>query len=729
MPHWFESPSDVGASELLHRSSAFALGIIAMGFRVQGGSTHWNVMRGPMTAEIVDAMLWRARCALRVDALPLFAGHGLADALYRPPRLPYASVLGPLSYRLEPERDLPREAVLTVRTPGYLAGRTLPAGALLPAAGPLHLELDGDVTLDVPVDHGADTGRSLDTARATVAAVRVQAALATAVGAGAAQIAGVPVTDRARLAELGRTTVRWDDPNRRFVVASGRQGPVPVGEKPTAPPSRVRLAAASVQAAGLGLDGDAFTPEGHLVRRRVPGPIAMAFDLRLDVWAGSQRHLALLVETWARVTPTRCQLILRPGLLAADVMDGAAEITLQRGGEAPARSTLLQLEPPADFADRRTGRTLTRSDGAVVTPAGLVLPADASATLPFLQPPAVPDPLALPPGGTGWALSTRLTTPPGAVDGDTRPIAALVHAGDTVLALTATWQSAPANGGPAQLDCELRVLARTADGVDLPPVAVQVPAARVEAGVEVHALVDAVGGRAGIYADGAGLLGAALLEPHPAAGGDDMELRLGGGGARPVTLGHVQVHGRPIGPLDHRLRDAAAGADRWRPGDPVTLTRSDDGFAPSGTPFAATVVRVDGETLYLDRPVAGTWPRFGTMVGSRLVFSQQTGVRRRDDLASHVTRITLEHTVSGFVEPEGARESARLVEYLDLRVHDGSEAGPGGRRVPSSPQVLGEIVPSRTLRPTPGQQAPPAAPEPAAPPPPPVPSTPSAPPD
>ncbi|MFE9692390.1 hypothetical protein [Micromonospora sp. NPDC005806] len=681
-----------------------------------------------MTAEIVDAVLWRARCALRVDALPLLAGHGLADALYRPPRLPYASVLGPLSYRLEPERDVPREAVLIVRTPGYLAGRALPAGAALPAAGPLHLELDDDVTLDVPVDHGADTGQVIDAERATVAAARIQAALAGTVHAGAGQDHGGPVTDPVRLAELGRTTVRWDDANRRFVVASGRWGPVPVGEESTAPPSRVRLAAPSPQATGLGLDGDALVPEGHLVRHRIPGPIAMAFDLRLDVWAGSQRHLALLVETWARVTPTRCQLILRPGLPAADVMDGAAEITLQRGGEAPARSTLLQLEPPAGFADRCTGRGPALAGGAAATVGGLVLPAAASATLPFLQPPAVPDPLALPPGGTGWAMSTRLTTSPGAANGETRPLVALVRGGDTVLGLSATWVAAPANGGAAGLDCEVRVTARTGDGVDLPAVGVRVPAARVEAGVEVHALVDAVAGRAGVYADGAGLLGAALPDPHPAAGGDDMELHLGGAGARPVTLGHVQVHGRPAGPLDHRLRASAAGADRWRPGDPVTLTRSDDGFAPRGTPFTATVVRVEGDTLHLDRPVAGTWPRHDTMVCSRLVFSQQTAVRRRDDLASHMTRITLEHTVSGFVEPEGAGASARLVEYLDLQVLDGSEAGLGGRRVPGTPQVFGEFVPSRALRPTSDPQAPPAAPALAAPPPP-TPSTPSALPD
>lgn len=680
-----------------------------------------------MTAEIVDALLWRARSALRVDALPLFAGHGLADPLYRPPRLPYASVLGPLSYRLEPERDLPREAALTVRVPGYLAGTALPADATLPPPGALSLLLDGEVRVDVDVDHGSDTGQALTSARGRSAAARIQAAFDAAVAGAQATVDGVALTDADRLAEVAATTVRWDDVNRRFVVASGRSGPVPPTEGAGERPSRVELAAPSPHADALGLGAGALTPGGRLVSHRIPGPIALAFDVRVDLWAGSQRHLATLVETWARVTPTRCQLLLRPALPAADVMDGATELTLQAGGEAPTRWTVLQLEPGAAFADRRSDRTPALAGGAAAAGGGLELPAGATAALPFLQPPAVPDPFApAHPAPLGWALATRLSTSAGAADGESVVLAELVHGATSVLRLAARWLTVPpADGGPPTLGCELTATAEDGAGTTLPPVSLRVPAVDVERGIEVHALVDAAGGRLAVYSDGANAVGQGGPGDHPPAGGPDMELRLGAAGSsRPVTLGHVQVLARPLGPLDHRHRSATATADRWRPGDPVTLVRTEDGFSPRGAPFTAVVVRVDGATLHLDRPVVGTWPRHDTAVASRLVFSQQTGVRRRDDLASHLTRVSLEHTVSGFVEPEGSGTSARLVESLDLRVldrlppTDDIVAADGGapadlRAGQRAPGVYPDLVPARSLSTTvTAEDVPGTAPEP-----------------
>ena len=656
-------------------------------------------------------MLWRARSALRVDALPLFAGHGLADPLYRPPRLPYASVLGPLCYRLEPERDLPREAILLVRTPGHLSGATLPAATALPAPDPLDLLLDGEVTVPVAVDHAADTGQPLTSARGTAAAARIQAAYDAAVAAGQATRAGAPLTDPARLAEVAATTIRWDDSNRRFVIASGRYGPVLPSQNAADRQSRVELAAPSRHAEALGLGTTAFGHSGHLVHHQVPGPIAMAFDVRIDVWAGSQRHLALLVETWARVTPTRCQLVLRPALPAGDILDGATQIALQASGEAATRWTVVQLEPDGGFADRRTARTPTLAGGATAAAPGLDLPAGATATLPFLEPPAVPDPFAPShPAPLGWALATRLQTPSGAADTEQVSVARLVHGGTTVLELAAAWRTVPSgNGGAPRLVCELTASGAAGDGVALPPVTLRVPPADLENGVEVHALVDAVDGRLAVFAGGAQAIGAAAAGSHPPTGGPGMELRLGAAGAsRAVTLGHLQVHTRPIGPLDHRHRAAAAPANRWRPGDPVTLVRSADGFSPRGTTFAAVVVHVDGATLQLDRPVVGTWPRHDTIVGSRLAFSQQTAVRRRDDLASHLTRACFEHTVSGFVDPEGSGTSVRLVETLDLQVFDGLPLpgaadpgqGPGsaGRTEQGAPGVRPGLVPARALQ-------------------------------
>ncbi|WP_298460952.1 hypothetical protein [uncultured Cellulomonas sp.] len=658
-----------------------------------------------MTADIIDALLWRTRSALRLDGAPLFAGHGLADPMYRPPRLPYASVTGPLSYTVEPERDLPRERSLTVRVPGYLAGTSLPAAAPVPAPGTLDLLLDGEVRLTVAVNHGADTGAPLTAPRAVAAAARVAAALHQAVADGGATVDGVPVTDAARLAELGATTVRWDDANRRFVMASGRRGPATLSVEER---SSVGLALPTPHAVALGLGDGALAPTGRLVRHQVPAPIALAFDARVDLWAGSQRHLAALVESWARVTPTRCQLVLRPALLAADVPDGATEIPLQAEGEPATRWTRVQLEPHGGFADRRTGRAVTTSGGATADAAGLTLPTGATATLAFLDPPAVPDPtLALHPAPGGWALSTRLVAPAAAA-GDHLVVAELEHEGMTALRLEVDWVDVPSgNGGPATLAADVRASATAADGTPVPAATVRVPAALLADGAAVHALVDTVPGRVAVFADDAMSTGAPV-GPVPPPGGDGMLLRLGGAGGPAATLAHVHVLSRPAGPLDPLHRRSAAPATRWRPGDPVTLVRSTDGATPRGTAFVAVVVAVTDGVLHLDRPVTGTWPRHDTVVGARVVFSQQTGVRRRDDLASNLTRISLEHTVSGFVEPESSSVGTWLVESLDLQAGDRTLLAPSpgrpepvpARTAPGAPGTRAELVPARALRST-----------------------------
>lgn len=656
-----------------------------------------------MTADIIDALLWRVRAALRLDGAPLFAGHGLADPMYRPPRLPYASVLGPLSYAVEPERDLPRERFLTVRMPGYLAGTSLPPAAPVPPAGTLELLLDGDVRITLALDHVADTGQQLTDQRATAAAALIAETLVQAVAGGEATVDGVEVTDPVRLGELDATTVRWDAANRRFVVASGRRGPVVASVEDR---SSVALAASTPYAVAFGFGPGALTPSGRLTRHQVPAPIALAFDARVDLWAGSQRHLAALVESWARVTPTRCQLVLRPALLAADVPDGATEIPLQAEGETPTRWTRLQLEPEGGFADRRTGRAATTTGGATAAARGLSLPAGAAASLTFLEPPPVPDPtVPSHPAPGGWAVSTRLQVP-GAGDGDQLTVLELVHTGTTALRLDIDWVEVPSgNGSPPTLQADVRASATGADGTVVPAATIRVAADRLVAGTtQLHALVDAVAGQVAVFADDDAAAGTPVGPVLP-PGGDAMLLRLGAAGGPAATLAHVQVLSRPVGPLDPRHRLSTATATRWRPGDPVTLVRSDDGASPRGTPFAAVVVQVADGVLHLDRPVTGTWARHHTIVGTRLVFSQQTAVRRRDDLASNLTRISLDHTVSGFVEPESSSVGARLVESLDLDLGDKAvlvtdpeapEPVPG-RRVQGTPGIRAELVPARTL--------------------------------
>ena len=673
-----------------------------------------------MTADVVDALLWRARAVLRLDGAPLLAGHGLADALYRPPRLPYASVLGPLSYTVEPERDVTRQVSLTVRLPGFLAGAPLDGAATVPPPGTLDLLVDADVRVTVDLDHGADGGQPLTDARGRAVADRAQQAWAAALAAPVTTLDGTPVTAQ-RLAELARVTLRWDGAARRFVVASGRRGPASASSDTASPDatssdtaSSVRLAATTPHAAALGLGDGAITPAGRLARHQVPAPVAMAFDVRVDLWAGSQRHLAALVEAWARVTPTRCQMLLRPGLPASDVPDGAREVRLQARGEPATRWTRLQLEGP-DLTDRRTGHPVAPAGGAAAGADGLRLPGGGTATAAFLPRPAVPDPMRpAHPAPAGWSLAADLSAT--GADGDTRTLATLRRGADPVLEVTLAWVDVPAgNGVPAGLQVRVTVAARAGDGTDLPPATTQVPAAVLAGGARVHALVDATAGRTGAWVDDTGTLGAPV-GPVPPAGGDDMELVLGGDAGPQLLVEQVHVVSRPLGPLDHRTRASSAPAGRWRPGDPVTLVRSDDGATPRGTPFTAVVVAVDGDVLTLDRTVVGTWPRHDTLVGTRVVFSRQTAVRRRDDLAANLARISLEHTVSAFVEPEGTSAGARLVERVDAQLLDmplqptpdeqaagvptGDAPPPPARSGQGSPDVRVELVPARALRST-----------------------------
>ncbi|MFV0523625.1 MAG: hypothetical protein ACK5RL_03920 [Acidimicrobiales bacterium] len=680
-----------------------------------------------MTAEVLDALIWRARAALRVDGLSMHVGHGLADPLYRPPRLPYASVLGPLSYALEPERDLPRNHVLTVLTPGYLAGDSLPDTHPLPPPGPLTLLIDRDVRVTLAVDHGGDQGNALTAERGVALAERLQEAFHAALAAGPVAVDGTQVDDQQRIDELRATTIRWDDSNRRLVMASGRRGPLTGDTLGVVSSVELDPAGPFDQAAGLGLAApDPLTPaavppgsgpiapRGRIVRHQVPSPVAMSFDMRVDLWAGSQRHLAAFVEAWARVTPTRCQLLLRPALLGDDVPAGSTALHLAPRGESPTRWTLAQLEPIAGaFTDRQSSRDVTATGGVTVDADGLRIPADGQATIGLLPRPAIPDPFApAHPAPTGWALACRVSTDDGIPAGGGRAtLVAIEHDGRTALALSLVWMSL-GNGNGFQPTVE--VTGQTSDGIALPPARLPVDAAALAAGIEVHGLVDAIQGALAVFADGEAMAGDGL-GPLGVPGGDDMILRLGGGPAPAArVVGHVQVMTRPLGPVDHRHRATLATSDRWRPGDPVTLVRSDDGFSPTGPAFVATVVGVSGTGLELDRPVVGDWSRSVTLVGTRVVFSHQTQVRRRDDLASHLARLSSSHTVSAYIDPTDAGTSARLVEAIDLQIRDRSlvsvdgadPTGPTDRMTPprsrrrhgGAPGIEAPIVPARVMR-------------------------------
>lgn len=618
------------------------------------------------------SFLWRARSAMRIDRVPLFAGHGLADANYRPPRLPYASVIGPLNLELEPERDPPRDAFLPVHTPGYLAGVPRQPAHPVPPPGTLTVRLDEEAEAVLDLDFGGLAGDPLsddDTGRAVADAI--ESAIRTAVDDGGFMADGVPVADPARLEELRATTVRWDRARSRLVVASGRRGVFTGSNLADRQPSRVEVLDGQL-APALGLGEGALSATGRVVRHRRPSPTAVAVDVRFDMWSGSQLELANAIDAWARITPTRGQLLERHALLAADVEHGATTIRLQPDGESPTRWTLLQLERGGGrFADRLTGGAVELENGATVDDDGVNFDGDAVARLRFLEPPPIPYAWVPDhPGLEGYAASLRLRLDAGGAAGDALRVLAVEHDGRVVLALAV--ELAEENGN---LVARLLGMADRADppGGQFAGAVATVELEELQRGAEVHVTVDARTGAVSLFLGGEPLeTSPAAPQPGRPAGGPDMDLVLGDPNGTPIpyTVSHLQFHGRPLGPLDPKLRLSAAPASAWLPGDPICLARSEDGVTPVGHPFVATVVEVVGDELTLDRPVQGTFRRANTLAYERSLFFSQRQLRRQDDLMNQLYRICAEYRVSTFLDERFPGVSAPLVEIPEVELRD-----------------------------------------------------------
>ena len=116
-----------------------------------------------MTPDVLHGLLWLARAGLRARGEAVHAGHGYADPNYRPPRLPYLSLTGPLDLRIEAERDPGRKRFVFVQNPGYLAGAERDGTHLVPAPGRVYLRFDGDARATLDVDFGALAGTPFGT--------------------------------------------------------------------------------------------------------------------------------------------------------------------------------------------------------------------------------------------------------------------------------------------------------------------------------------------------------------------------------------------------------------------------------------------------------------------------------------------------------------------------------------------------------------------------------------
>ena len=612
--------------------------------------------------ELVEGLLWRARAGIRVEGPPLRAGHGMADAAYRPPALPYASVVGPLNIELEPDRDPPRSVYLPVQAPGYLAGAERAAADLIPAPGQLVLRLDGDILVTAAVNFGALAGQP-----PTAEGVGLQAAslLELALRTGTFTRNDAPETDPERLAELADMTARWDVARRRFVVSSGRRGIVAGSDPLQRQPSSVELVEpAGAVAAGLGLAADtAVTAPGRLVRHRRPTPTAVAVDVRVDLWTGTQSELASVLDAWTRTTATRGQLLLRPAVLAADVAPTDTSVRLLSPAEPAGRTTIALLDViDTAVVDRLTGRAARLIGGPPVLDGDLTLAGARRTELDFFELPPIPVAWApATPTANGYAATVGLRLSPAAVGETVRVltligpgVGGVVGQGRTALRLDVGFVA----GG-----AEVRASAMRADAGDFTPVTATVSTAVLAAGMDVHLALDSRRGTLRIAVDGELVADGGLSTAGPPVGGPGMRLVLGPPGGAPqnpstLVVQHVHLHGAPVGPPDPRLRLAAAPASAWSPGDPFVLARSTDGVTTVGDGVAAAVLGVQGDRVLLDRPVQAAFPRVGSIAYRRSEFFSQRMLRRSDDLMNQLYRMSAEYRVSTVLDELDAAVSS-----------------------------------------------------------------------
>lgn len=619
------------------------------------------------SSQLLNAMLHRTRAALRLDGLGVLAGHGVADQVYRPPHLPYASIVGPLGLETESERDVPARMV-RVLNPGYLAGVPRTAVDNVPAAGVLGLVVDSTATGAVPVDFGALAGTPI-TAEGT--GPRIAAALQAAIVAAVAVDAfteGAPISDSARLAELRAVIVRWDPVLDRLVISSGRRGPVTADPRPGV--SRVATAAQPVGdvAPALGLAAGAVTASGTITRSRDTPPTAVAIDVRLDLWAGTQAELARLLDAWCAVTPTRSELLLGPTPLAADAAPGDTSVRLLFGALPRTPATVVSAGPVDGFVDRISGRAPALA-GTVLTSSAIRLAGGATATFRAVPVRPIADAWHPNPAGLrGWSADLDLRAAAAAAVGDSGQVLRVGYGPRTVLMLSLVRDTATRY--------LLRGTAESADGTPFATAGVALDANVIEgaARVHVHVSVDAAAGAVRLLAERGTVQPVMAAVPGAAAAGvdEDVVLTLGdpGGPGLDIEIGEVQLNGRPLGPADSRLRRLGPAASDWTPGDRLVLTRSLDGFSGSGPTFDGYVLGVDGAALHLDRPITEGFPRGASIAHAGRLFMAQRQLRRNDDLMNRIYRVAFEYRISAFLDDTMAAVSAPLVERPEVEVRE-----------------------------------------------------------
>ncbi len=633
-----------------------------------------------MVPEILNGWLWQARLSIRTAGARAFAAHGYVDPSYRPPRLPFVSVVGPLSLHVEPERENGKTASARVRIPGYVIGQPRAALSTTNGATLLALRFDGRASVQLTVP-GLPATAFGDPATGPAVAAAINAALGAAIAANqVTDLDGTPLTDPvllAALTTLAPGAVRWSAQVQQLVITS-TPGTVSTGQRsvidimPSTP-------SANDLAVSLGFAPPFSRSEGRQRLHKLPAPRSMTVEVRIDLWAHSQMDMAFMFDGLASMAPTRGRLTLRPSLLAADAADGAVQLRLLERGEPTTIDSLVHLEGGDGLVDRAKGVVYAASAGAASVPAsnGFTLAAGGQITGPVWGSPLVPDPLfAVAPAPVGFAVAVGVQLDAAATAGEAYQLVALTKGATTIASVGLTVVDAVLpSGDPATFAAIVATALLQPPGGPAATATTtwRVPLSQMQTGGTLHARVDGDTGAITLAWDGeAQRLDDPTTTPIPpvlAPGvpmlSADMQLALGGGAGdplpQPVAVTHLHVFREPYGPIDPRLRTSIASAARLRPGDLISIARSDDGWQIGDQKSVAMVDSIVAGVVQLTKPIAGAFSRGRAIAFQDECFFFQTAVKRRDDLMNRLYHTSVDYRVSALLEDPTARSSATLV--------------------------------------------------------------------
>ena len=609
-----------------------------------------------MVPEVLHGLLWVVRAGVRTEGVALQATHGFADPDYRPPRLPCASVLGPLDVSVEPERELGSAQDLMVLLPGGWLGSEIEGSVARDDT--LELEQDDEVKATILAPSAKD-GTSASQARKLATELERAARNATWT-----DLDGGPLS-AARQAAARKLTIRYEGRARRIVISSGQRGRDLDLDRVRSMRSSVRVVGGSAREA-LGLDqGSSFT--ARLVRETPPAAQAFFVDCRVDLWAPTQLSMAALADAWLRRLPTRAMLITRPALLAADAEDGAQAIRLLSVGEPVQRQALLHWELSDGLKPRRGAGPLILQSGAVLEATGLALGQGTGSPAPFLALPVVPDPRQE--EGRferGFWVSAGVQLDASGAAGES---GTLLSVRSGVEQLRVSLERFDDKGSPF-----VRVLVEAPSPSGPSKTSGVLPIDPFLAGVQVHVILDAGTRHLTLFLDGAlGLepdpsLHPSLAVPGPVSFVQDGRILLGPSEDLDLRVTSLQLLDGRVGPSDPGLRRMITPASRWRRGDRIQLSQLGPGGSATAPHDHAIVLGSDGDSVLLDRPLSHDWTRGETVVHAQDFFVHQKQFRRRDDFKNRLYRFSVNLRVSAYLDELDAKASGALVLTPELEI-------------------------------------------------------------